>query len=225
MRIEWYGHAAFGIVAADGTRIITDPYTPETAGYEPIPDAADLALISSDNDSFHCRADLLPGSPTVINALALARGGGQTTVSGIAIRAIEAMEALNHRYHDPDQNGMYRFEVDGVHIGHMGDVGNPLSAEQIDFFRGLDVLLALTGGHPTIELADLKAFIDAARPRIVIPMHFRTLRYRPRNILWIESFLSLFDDAQIDFPCSTGIDLTPADLPEPTRIVVLAHRC
>lgn len=225
MRIEWYGHAAFLVQAADGTRIITDPYTPETAGYEPIPDEADVAIISSDNDSYHCRADLLPGSPTVINALALAREGGAATVKGIPFRAIEAMEALNHRYHEPDQNGLYRFEVDGVHIGHMGDIGNPLSPEQIDFFRDLDVLLALTGGHPTIELDDLKTLIEAARPRIVIPMHFRTLRYKPRNILWIESFLSLFADAQIDFPCSTAIDLTPAELPEPTRIVVLTHRC
>ena len=28
------------------------------------------------------------------------------------------MEALNHRYHDPDQNAMYRLGVDGLEIGH-----------------------------------------------------------------------------------------------------------
>jgi hypothetical protein len=78
---------------------------------------------SSENDSFHCRADLIPGNPTVITALDLARGDKQTTVKGITFQAIESMEALNHRYHDPDVNSMYRFEVDGVSIGHMGDVG------------------------------------------------------------------------------------------------------
>jgi len=127
----------------------------------------------------------------VINALKLAQTDKQRNVRGIQIQAIEAMEALNHQFHDPDQNGMYRFEMDGLHIGHLGDVGNPLNAEQMEFFQGLDVLLALAGGHPTLELDDLKTLIDTIKPKIVVPMHFRTLRYKPRNTFWIESFLSL----------------------------------
>ena len=33
-------------------------------------------------------------------------------------------------------------------IGHMGDVGNPLSETQIEFFKGVNILLVLTGGPP-----------------------------------------------------------------------------
>ena len=77
MKIKWYGHASFLITGDNGRRIITDPYTPETSGYMPIPDAPDIVIISSDNDPFHCRADLIPGKPTVINALELAQKGGQ----------------------------------------------------------------------------------------------------------------------------------------------------
>ena len=114
------------ITADNGTRVITDPYTPETAGYLPITDTPDVVIISSDNDSFHCRADLIPGNPLVINALKLAQEGGHVTEKGIPFQAIAAMEALDHQYHDPDQNGMYRFTVDGVSIGHLGDMGNEL---------------------------------------------------------------------------------------------------
>lgn len=223
MRLKWYGHASFRVTAGDGTTIITDPYTPETSGYRPFVEAADLVIVSSDNDSFHCRADLIPGAPLVVNALELAREGGARVARGVHVRAIEAMEAEDHPSHDPDQNGMYRFVVDGLQIGHMGDVGNPLSAGQIDFFRGLDVLLALAGGPPTIRLGDLKAVIAQTRPRLVVPMHFRTLRYKPRNTFWIETFLEFFDPDQVDFACAEEVELTPNGLPEPTRILVLDY--
>jgi L-ascorbate metabolism protein UlaG (beta-lactamase superfamily) len=224
VKLKWYGQAAFSITTPDVT-IITDPYTPETAGYAPIPDPADVVITSSDNDSFHCRADLILGSPVAINALAVARDGGTRVEKGITFRAIEAMEALDHKYHDPDQNALYRFEVEGMHVGHMGDVGNPLSAAQIDFFRGVDILLALAGGHPTIALDDLKTVIDAVQPRLVVPMHFRTLRYKPRNSFWIETFLAYFPKEQVDFACNYEVDLACAALPESTRMLVLAHAC
>ena len=51
---------------------------------------------------------------------------------------------------------MYRFTVDGLTVGHMGDMGNALSEHQLEFFRGVDVLLALAGGYPVIGLDSLK---------------------------------------------------------------------
>ncbi|MBL8153681.1 MAG: MBL fold metallo-hydrolase [Anaerolineae bacterium] len=225
MRIKWYGHACFRITSEDGRSIVTDPYTPETAGYEPISEAADIVIVSSDNDTYHCRADLIPGQPVVVNALALALEGGHQVVNGFPVQAIKAMEALDHHEHDPDQNGMYRFEVDGIHVGHLGDVGNPLTDEQMRFFSGIDVLLALAGGHPTIALDDLYALIERVRPRMVIPMHFRTLRYKPRNTFWIQSFLNYFDPKDVDFACKTEIALSSANLSESTRVMVLTHAC
>lgn len=225
MKLKWYGHAAFRVTASDGTSIITDPYTPATSGYDPITDTPTMVVMSSDNDSFHCRADLIPGEFTVINALEVARQGGSRTEHGITIEAIMAMEALDHPEHDPDHNGMYRFVVDGVSVGHLGDLGNPLTDSQIDFFKGVDVLLALAGGLPTIKLPDLQTAIRAIQPRIVVPMHFRTLTYKPRNTLWVESFLVLFEDSQIDFACHYQVDLTRESLPAEgqTRVLVLDY--
>lgn len=223
MKLQWYGQASFRITAADGTSIVTDPYTPETAGYPPVATPADIAVISSDNDSFHCRADLIPGSPTVINALALARDGGARTEHGIPFRAIEAMEALNHKYHDPDQNGMYRFTVDGLDVGHMGDVGNALSDAQIAFFDGVDVLLALTGGHPTIELDDLMTLIRAVRPPLVVPMHFQTLSLKPHNLYWPDRFNSYFAPEDVTLACATEVEITRDTLPQPTKVLYVDY--
>ncbi len=223
MKLKWYGHAAFRLLSADGRSLILDPYTPETSGYRAIEDIADGCIVSSDNDSFHCRYDLLPGPPQTLNALTLAQNGGHGELAGFPIRAIEAMEAEDHYEHDPDQNGMYRVEIDGLHIGHMGDVGNPLTAAQCEFFNGVDILLALAGGHPTLELAELMDVIRAVRPPYVVPMHFRTLTYKPRNCLWVASFLNSIGEDQTDFACASEISLTRADLPTETRALVLTH--
>jgi L-ascorbate metabolism protein UlaG (beta-lactamase superfamily) len=223
MKLKWWGHACFLITAENGVKIITDPYTPATSGYRPVTDEPDIVIMSSGNDSYHCRADLVPGQPIVINALEVAQKGGQRIEKGVTFSAIEAMEALDHREHDPDQNGMYRFTVDGVSIGHLGDIGNPLNDQQIAFFAGVDILLSLTGGHPTLELDDLKKVIDQARPRIVVPMHFRTLRYKPRNTFWIDTFLQYFKNEDIDFACDNEVALTLDVLPLPTRVLVLTY--
>jgi L-ascorbate metabolism protein UlaG (beta-lactamase superfamily) len=225
MKIKWYGQACFLIESSSGLRIVTDPYTPETAGYKYVAESAQVVITSSDNDSFHCRADLISGNPDVVNALAVAQAGndgvGLRSVHGLEIHAIEAMEALNHRFHDPDQNGMYKFSVDGISIGHMGDVGNAMSDKQTAFFKDIDVMLVLAGGHPTIELDALKTFLDAIQPKLIIPMHFRTLSYKPRNIFWIQNFLDYYDDKQVDLACSCETTLTKAQLPASTRVLVI----
>lgn len=225
MKLKWYGHASFLVTSNAGMRIVTDPYTPETSGYMPVRDHADIVVISSDNDTFHCRADLIPGNPTVINALQVAQSGGKRVEKGIEFTAIEAMEALNHKYHEPDQNGMYRFVVDGISIGHMGDIGNALTETHLDFFSGVDVLLALAGGHPTIELDDLKTVIDRTQPKMVVPMHFQTLRYKPRNCFWIDKFLDYFPVSEVDFACDYETVITRDTLPSQTRVMILTHAC
>lgn len=224
MQITWYGHAAFGLLPVNGPRIITDPYTPEGVGYAPIRDSADLVLISSDDDDAHCRADLISGAPEVVNALSVAQNGGSTAARGIEIAAIEAAEWDLHPDHEvPGQNGMYRFTLDGIDCAHMGDVGNPLTDTQQAFFEGTDILFALAGGYLTIELPDLMEMIHRCRPRMVIPMHFRTLTYVPRNTLWIESFLTHFKDEDVDFAFDHTVTITKDDLPDRTRVLVMDY--
>ena len=224
MQIKWFGHSAFALTPVQGPKIITDPYTPEGVGYAPISESADLVVISSDDDSAHCRADLIPGSPQVVNALTVAQNGGQTRVQGIDLHAIEAAEWDLHPEHAvPGQNGMYRFTLDGIKIAHMGDVGNPLSDAQQAFFEDTDVLFALAGGYLTLELPDLMEMIHRTRPKLVIPMHFRTLTYRPRNTMWIEAFLNHFKDEDVDFAFGPTTDLTKQDLPQRTRVLVMDY--
>ena len=225
MKVTWYGHSAFGLEAADGTLIVTDPYDPEKSGFKPFPDAADVVIKSSSNDSYHDNDHLVPKKPgaAVIDALELALEAGQVETHGMTVRAIEAMEHDAHPSGHPDQNGMYRFDVDGIAFGHLGDMGNDLSEAQMAFFEGIDVLFAHAGGYPVVSLEEVNRIVARVQPRLVIPMHFRTLCLRPQMMHFISAFVESFGEARTDFAAASTVELTPDSLPTETRALVMAY--
>ncbi len=224
MDIRWYGHAAFRLQAENGTSVITDPFQPDLVGYAPIPDAADIVVRSSADDKGHCREDLIPGEHALVEALEVAQNGGKTRVGGVEFTAMEAMEYEHHFEHEvPGQNAMYRFELDGIKIAHMGDVGNRLTPKQLEFYEDVDVLLALTGSILTIKMPDLMEMIHKVSPKIVIPMHFRTLTYRRQAGAWVEEFLINFHPEQIDYALSYDATIAKAELPDETRVLVMDY--
>jgi L-ascorbate metabolism protein UlaG (beta-lactamase superfamily) len=218
MQIKWYGHACF-LIQGDGVRIVTDPYTPEAAGLAPLGEPADVVIMSSDDDSFHSYPAQVLGSPQVLNALEIAREGGAREAAGVRFEAIETQESLVHKT-DPGPNAMYTFTLGGIRVGHMGDVGNPLTQPQLDFLRGVDVLMALTGGPVTIELDDLEEVLRAVCPRIVVPMHYQIPNLR-LNILGLEAFTGRYPSEIVDVRSTSVIELTLENLPAEMRIVAL----
>ncbi len=225
MKITWYGQASFGIETESGLRIVTDPYDPEKAGFKPFPDPADIVIKSSSSDDFHDNDHLVPKKEgaTVIDALVVASGPETADSHGIRFSTIEAMEHEDHPSGHPDQNAMYRFTVDGIKVGHMGDMGQDFSPAHMAFFRDIDVLLSHAGGFPVISLEELQRIIRETRPRIVIPMHFRTLCFKPRMMHFIPEFLKLFPEEEVDFAFSSETELSADSLPEPTRALVLDY--
>ncbi|MCY3878146.1 MAG: MBL fold metallo-hydrolase [Rhodobacteraceae bacterium] len=225
MKIKWYGQASFAIQDGSGRRIVTDPYDPDKAGYKPFPDAADIVIKSSSSDDFHDNDHLVPKrrGAKVIDALTVAQNGGRIDTGGLTFRAVEAMEHRDHPSGHPDQNAMYRFAVDGIEIGHMGDMGNEFSDTQLEFFQGVHILLSHAGGFPVIPLPELVRVTRIIAPNLVIPMHFRTLRYKLRNMYFISEFLRYFPEDQVDFASDCEAELSLSDLPQPTRALVLDY--
>lgn len=222
MKIKWYGHACFGI-EGDGISIVTDPYTPEAAGLDPVDEPADIVVMSSATDRFHSCSAMVPGDPEVLNALEIS-GSGPVEASGVVFEALATMESLEHKS-SPGENAIYHFELEGVSVLHLGDLGNPLTGEQLERLRGrVDVLLALTGGPPTIELEDLDRAIAEIGPRVVIPMHYRIPKLR-LDILPLEAFTSRYPESAVRRVGATEVELRPETLPETLRIYVLNPAC
>ena len=218
MKIKWYGHACFRI-EGDGIAIVTDPYTPEVAGLDPVDEPADVVIMSSVTDRFHSEASMVPGNPEILNALEIA-GRGLVEVNGVVFEALPTMKSRKYK-ESPDENAIYRFELEDMSILHLGDLGNPLTDEQLARLRGrVDILLALTGGPPTIELDDLDWAIEEIGPRVVIPMHYQIPKLK-LDILPLEAFTSRYQEDVVTRVGATDVEMSFDTLPRTLRIFVL----
>jgi L-ascorbate metabolism protein UlaG (beta-lactamase superfamily) len=220
VKIKWYGHACFKL-EGDGTSIVTDPYDPKVAGLDPIYEPADLVVVSSATDEYHSYARMVTGDPLYLNALE-ATGEESVEVGRVRFETFRAMESVEHK-EDPDENAMYRFELGGVSVLHLGDLGNPPTEEQLAWLRGrVDVLLALTGGPPTLELDDLERAIEDIGPRVVIPMHYKIPKLTvDGDILPVRTFTSRYPVEQVVNVGTPEVEFMPGTLPEGLRVYVL----
>ncbi|HVA62803.1 MAG TPA: MBL fold metallo-hydrolase [Terriglobales bacterium] len=194
MRVVWLGHACFLIEGA-GLRLLTDPYQPEVLGLPPIREQVDVVIRSSADDRAHGWVEGLPGAPRVVTATEVGPEGA--VAAGLRIDAIPAQESLEAKA-QPRDNAMYRFALEGVAIGHFGDVGNAVTPAQLARLRGIEVALVPVGGPPTIGLADLRSALRALRPALVIPMHYRIPGAKPR-MLPVTEFTALFPAEQVEW--------------------------
>jgi L-ascorbate metabolism protein UlaG (beta-lactamase superfamily) len=212
MKVKWLGHAAFLITASDGTRIITDPYG-EYGGlsYDPIREAADIVLISHDHGD-HTGAKI-GGDPEVVT------GAGSRQIAGIEIKGVAT-------YHDTSQgkergsNTVFCFSVDGMRACHLGDLGHDLSASEIEDFGRVDVLMIPVGGFFTIDAGTANAICEKMKPKVIIPMHYRTDKCE-FPITGVDEFLQ--GKSAVKSLDSSEVELKPADLPDKGEIVVLKH--
>ena len=212
MKIKWVGHACFLISSADGTKIITDPYaTSENLKYREITklvkEPVDIVTISHDH-SDHNNVAAIQGNLEVVKETA--------TVKGINFKGIPT-------YHD-DSNGEQRgkntifcFEVDGIVVCHLGDLGHPLNAKQVTELGSVDVLLIPVGGNYTIDAKVATLLYNKLTPKVVIPMHYKTdkLNY---PIAGVDEFLREKKNVK---RLGTEAQFKQGDLPTTTQIIVL----
>jgi L-ascorbate metabolism protein UlaG (beta-lactamase superfamily) len=181
MKIKWLGHASFLITSDSGLRVITDPYT-RGGGitYGQIQEAADIVTVSHKHQD-HNNVGVVKGKPTVVDA------PGMRNVKGIEFLGIPT-------YHDEAKgaqrgsNIIFCFTLDGVHVCHLGDLGHELDAEKVKEIGAVDVLLIPVGGFYTIDARQAVGVCEALKPRVVIPMHVKTVKC-DYPITGVEDFL------------------------------------
>jgi hypothetical protein len=219
VHIKWLGHASF-LITGEGMRIITDPYKPSITNLEPVDDHAEVVVRSSNDDEAHCYIEHIPAGYTLLTATDYVEPGkSPQNVDGVDFHFMPSRESLIHK-EIARENAFYRFSLEGITLAHLGDAGNALNDSQIEFLEDTDVLFALAGGPPTIELDELKQVIDHIRPRVVIPMHFRTPG--PEFfMLPVEELLAYFPDDSVERPGTSELELDRPELPDHTRVIVL----
>jgi L-ascorbate metabolism protein UlaG (beta-lactamase superfamily) len=176
MRIQWYGQSAFLI--AGEQRVFIDPFGPmkemaaargmqfdypEIEGVE-----AELLLVTHEHMD-HNGVDAVGGSPQTLRSTAGTHESPVGEVIGVASEHDEAAGTQR------GPNTIFCFTLDGLRICHFGDFGQAaLRPEQQAAIGEIDVLILPVGDGPTIGGEPAAAVVRALRPRLVVPMHYRT---------------------------------------------------
>lgn len=188
MRIKFHGHACFSIATKDNVKIITDPYD-DTVGY-PMPEESEADIVTTSHDHFdHNYIEHIKGEFSLINRV------GDYNHKGVAVKGIRT----HHDKAEGKQRGkniVYTFEVEGLRLCHLGDLGHIPTQEQLTEIGKVDVLLIPVGGVYTIDAKEAVEVIGLLNPSVVIPMHYKTplLKF---NLGTLEEFASEIKDRDI----------------------------
>ncbi|MEW6026485.1 MAG: MBL fold metallo-hydrolase [Planctomycetota bacterium] len=222
MRIKWFGHSAFAITSlpgrqtgSSGKTILTDPYEPGgyngAVGYKPIVFKPDIVTLSHNHPDHNYTK---PFSKATIIA-----EKGDYNVAEIKITGIPA-------WHDPNQgaqrgnNLIFVLEIDGLRIAHCGDLGHTLPDKDVAALGKIDILLIPVGGYFTIDATQATTVLEKVKPKIVIPMHYKT-EVLDFPIAGVDEFLS--GKKNIKRITDSDVSVAKETLPSETEIWVLPY--
>jgi L-ascorbate metabolism protein UlaG (beta-lactamase superfamily) len=211
MKVKWLGHACFLITSKDGLRVIFDPYAVGGGiNYSPIKEAADVVMVSHDHGD-HNNVSAVQGKPEVV------KGSGEKAVKGIQFRGV----ATSHDASQGQQRGtntVFCFTIDDVKLCHLGDLGHVLSPGQVTEIGAVDILFVPVGGFFTIDASVANQVCDQLKPKVVIPMHFKTPKCA-YPLAGVEDFLKGKKNARKIG--SSEVEFERGKLPASTEIVLL----
>ncbi len=217
MKVKWLGHASFLITSDSGTKIITDPYTPGGFGlnYGEIKESADIVTVSHEHAD-HNNVASVQGNPKVV------KGATPVEIKKIKFKGVPT----HHDNAGGSQRGdnvVFCFEVDGVRVCHLGDLGHPLSDKECADMGSVDIMLVPVGGNFTIDAKVAAGICGKLAPRVIIPMHYQNDRCREFPVAGVEDFLQ--GKKGVSRLNTSEAEFKKEKLPAATQIIVLKPAC
>jgi L-ascorbate metabolism protein UlaG (beta-lactamase superfamily) len=226
MEISWFGESCVrlkgkeGTVAADAYRTAVGPtgrgLTADIATYS----HADHDLGSGGNgvkpsgNGRHAAAVVRPASLEAAFAL---DGPGEYEVHGVLITGVRTFRD-DARGVERGPNTAFVFELEGVHVAHLGDIGHLLTEEMIGEIGSVDVVCIPIGGSLSpARAAELVAQLDA---KLIVPLPVSA------ELAGTESPMAKFlheMGAQATQP-QPKLSITASSIPDETTLVLLEAR-
>jgi L-ascorbate metabolism protein UlaG (beta-lactamase superfamily) len=211
MRVKWLGHSCFLITNERGINILTDPFD-ETLGYRMTKEKINIITISHEHYD-HNNTMGIKGKPVVL------KGPVNRDTHKIIFKGISS-------YHDSvygkyrGDNTIFQIKTDNLALCHLGDLGHILENEQLAQIKHVDILFIPVGGYFTINNIQAEQVINQLKPKIVIPMHYKT-----DAIKWSIDPISVFlnEKQNIKIVEENFFEITESNLPEKTTIFVLNY--
>lgn len=178
MKIEYLGHACFLV---EGSLVI-DPYKDGSVpGLEPLRVKAAKVICT------HGHAD-----HSGVECVELDGDDCSLEIREVASWHDDAQGALR------GPNTIFVvINSDGEKLVHLGDLGHFPNEEQLAAISDADYLLMPVGGYYTIDAVTAVKICEAARPKCIIPMHYRTDVSGYPELATVDEFVGLCDGAGI----------------------------
>jgi L-ascorbate metabolism protein UlaG (beta-lactamase superfamily) len=170
MYINWHGHSCFRLtekIDNNEVAIVTDPFAAEI-GLFPPKLKADIVTISH----HHADHDNLEKISPNLDKLFVIDRPGEYEVKKVFVTGIDSLHDKKDGA-ERGRNTIYKFEIDGLSVVHLGDLGKALTEEQLSAVGDVDILLIPIGGTYTIDGHEAAELVREIEPRIVIPMHYK----------------------------------------------------
>jgi len=184
MQINYCGHSCFKIITKpevdkEKVTVFIDPFD-KSVGLKPPHGKADLVLVTHEHHD-HNNTSAFKGDFFLIN------NPGEYTFRGVGVTGIST-------YHDNQEgklrglNTIYVIESEGVRIGHLGDLGHPLSKLQLDKLGEVDILMIPVGGKYTIGPKEAVSVVKSIEPSVVIAMHYNVPGINIEGLAKVDDF-------------------------------------
>ncbi len=215
MDLTWLGHSCFRLRSRDVT-IVTDPYTAEDWEYPPLDVAADVVTVSNDHPHHACIA-AVQGAQRVI------RGPGEYELRGAMILGVRTPRIVSPGDGVSAKNTAFVIQVEELTVCHLGDLGKPLTTEQLAPMKDCDIVLVPVGGQCTLTASEAAAVVAQIEPKVIVPMHYATDESRGLlDLDGVERFCREMGAANVQ-PRSR-LSVSPSSLPSEPTVVLLDRR-
>ena len=156
MEITWHGNTCFTCREKAGLSVVINPNK----------EAKNLqgeVILASDPESIP-----VEGSKKTFD------WPGEYEISDIPIVGFQAWTQSRSKEEETGKSGektiIFCFQVDGIKICHLGELGHILTSDMVKEIGDVDVLMIKVGKNTNLDLKKAIEVIEAIEPRIVIPM-------------------------------------------------------
>lgn len=211
MQISWLGLSCFRLQGKNAV-VLIDPFTSES-GLKLGKQNADIVLISHEHGNHNNRET--GGTPLFFGT------PGEYESKDVFVYGIPSFHDKQEGK-EKGENVIFRIEMEGMSIGHLGDLGHPLTQEQKEKLSGVDILMVPVGGMDhTINAKEAAEIVNELEPRIIIPMHYQISGLKTK-LDGVDKFAK--EMAVSAAPETDKIKVTRKDLPEEkSKVIILSQ--
>jgi L-ascorbate metabolism protein UlaG (beta-lactamase superfamily) len=222
MEITWFGQGCIRLRGREGS-IAADAY-PSIVGPTGRGLVADIATYSHADPAPYATRNGIGrrhhderAVPTSLEKSFRLDGPGEYEIHDVLVTGVRTARDES-KGAERGRNVAFVYQLDGLHVVHLGDLGHPLNEEQLGEIGAVDVACVPIGGHLTAaRAAEVVAQLD---PGLVVPLPVRESEEENQSAL--DRFLHEMGVKELT--PQAKLSVTISSIPEETTVVLLEQR-